>query len=714
MPEQTDSKSGQQGQVSVSHRRRIHDDRIDRGQGNVAEAFTDASPLQILPIDIEDEVSWLLHEFRRQGSPVHSIRRNTTNKVGKTATHPGYFCDVRYRSVTKDGAGTTRKRQSSTDSKKIRHPLTSPDSGPCIEVSYLFDKVLSLTFHVYIRSLQYRGDGAKVSRNRQDDSNNKTSYTTFVTFVGSDSDDGSYVSRFLTKLQWSVLKVRLASICDSLNGNHPEKRRSPSSSSSSSLFAVLSKLLLSLNQLQTELRPTNSRTTTPDPSHDRSRLLRPLTDRQRTLHLDDRLGNGLSPRASSTGGFPGAGTDLAILLLRCAAAGKHRELFSHPFPRSAKSGPIAETIWKATEYHQRFERRRHRPPKSPKIPSTINQEYTATSRGSNNENARTSVSTSPTLLPPSEQVLLGFLCSLPWMKRGKMTVTRNQGPSESKDLPSFDVCLHLDVTDAVEPSDDGDASYSPRFARSCHQHGGLVVYHGTQMENVWSILNNGFWNPSDAGDEFVKNGAMMGSGVYVTTSKKVATFFATAHSPARMVRTALKHDSIVHLISMAGGDVLEIASDATGVRPPRHESETSSFHDSYEVSCFPVFEARIVRPPDIEGNRTDRDPSSGLPSRRKEHPYDDNNDVGSSGANSTSTRRDGKYYVVSDARDVRITKLHLTFELKRTRPTRVIPKFLSKRLLALIGVANAPVLLLALFGLAVSVAILWCRGGTYR
>mmetsp|Transcript_8786 Transcript_8786/g.21450 ORF Transcript_8786/g.21450 Transcript_8786/m.21450 type:complete len:731 (-) Transcript_8786:1774-3966(-) len=726
MPEQTDSRSGRRGQVGGGPcRRRIHDDRIVRGQEPRAADSTTGSLHQSLPIDIEEEVSWVLHEFLRQGSPINSVqRRNITTRVGKTATHPEYFSDLRYRSVTTDGAGTARKRQRSTSNTNSGLDSIPSHSGPFIEVTYLFDKVLSLTFHVYIYC---RGDGANTNDagNELDDSRN--TYTTFLIFSDSDNDGGSSISRCLTKQQWSVLKVRLASICDALNGHHPEK----TTTTSSSLFAVLSKLLLSLNQLQIELRPAKSHTPTPDQSHDRSRLLRPMTDRQRTSHLEGCLrncrANDLSP---CDVGFPGTGVHLAILLLRCAAAGKHRELFSHPFPWFARGGPVAETIWKATEYHQRFQRRRRRlrPPISQETTPNTKQRDAAVFLGSNNESARTSLSTSPTLLPPSEQELLGFLCSLPWMKRGRITVTRNKGRSESEDIRScderrilFDVCLHLDATDALEASGNGDASHSPRFARSCRRHGGLAVYHGTQIENAWSILNNGFWNPSEAGNEFVKNGAMMGSGVYVTTSRKVATFFATSNAPARMVRSALKHDSIVHLLSMAGDDAREITSDATdrgangGLRPSQqHKSEAASFHDSYEVSCFPVFEARIVRPPGTEGDGTGGDPSTGLPSRRKKPHDNKNNDGRRNGTDSTSTRRDGKYYVVSDARDIRITKLHLAFELKRTRratPTGALSRFLPTRLLAPTGIANAPMRLLALFGLAASIVVLWCRGG---
>ena len=82
----------------------------------------------------------------------------------------------------------------------------------------------------------------------------------------------------------------------------------------------------------------------------------------------------------------------------------------------------------------------------------------------------------------------------------------------------------------------------------------------------------------------------------------------------------------------------------------------------------------------------------------------DSSVASSSGKNSDTknvrrnTRRDGKYYVVPDGRDIRITKLHLTFELTRKhRGTThlLIPKKNFK----------GTVLVLALLGLIVAFAL---------
>ena len=701
-----------------------------------------------LPVDIEDEVSWVVHEFRQQSSPIHSIERNKSvlnhqtihaATKRKKALYPGYFSDVRYYHSGCCAAivtGETRKRQRKSSSGSS-NSTNSP--GPFIEVSYLFDKVLSLKFHVHIRFVDRRdSDGGR--NNWQDDGSffdeNKTSYATHVTCAEDDNDAGhSSISRSLaTKEQWKILRGRLGSICDALNGNHREEK-TKSSSPSSSLFAVLSKLLMSLNQLETEVLDHQS------DSNASSSLLRPMTDREKSSHLRGILvPNSLSPSSSAAAA---GGVDLAILLLRCAAVGKHREVFSHPFPRasicSSSSSSIAERIWKATESHQRFQRRRRTrnrgDPENEKSNSNLDsptrhQSSNNDSMAQTQENSSSNqdvISKSQMLFHRSELELHGFLCSLPWMKRGRITVTKNkQGLSEKDSTQTcrdgrrilVEICLHLDGnTSGGGDEYESDASHSPRFARSCQNLGGLTVYHGTHMENAWSILHNGFFNASEVGrGGFVKNGAMLGSGIYLTTSQKVATFFATSNAPTKTIRTALKHDSIRNLIAMAGGGWEQDPDSKSGVTNGgiamyNHDGATASavsFDDMYEVSCFPVFEARIVRPPQNEG-----DPSV-VPTGRQQQNNNSNNRNGSD-IGSTMTKRDGKYYVVPDGRDVRITKLHLTLELTRKKKGAAnyfaLPDYVSTRLLlARDGVAG-PSFALAFLGLILSFALLWHTAG---
>mmetsp|Transcript_4618 Transcript_4618/g.8701 ORF Transcript_4618/g.8701 Transcript_4618/m.8701 type:complete len:444 (+) Transcript_4618:117-1448(+) len=248
---------------------------------------------------------------------------------------------------------------------------------------------------------------------------------------------------------------------------------------------------------------------------------------------------------------------------------------------------------------------------------------------------------------------------------------------------------------------DSDASYSPRFAHFCRKHGSLTAYHGTHMDHVWSILNNGFWNMSSSslpgggngssGNEFVKNGAMLGSGVYLTTSHKVASFFATSggnrNACKQAFANALQHGSLRNLLQLQ--------------------------LDDYDVSCFPVFEAKIIRPPDAAQDREGRKPRAGggttFSPMAATATNGNGNDATTTNADSggtyyyEATRQEGKYYVVPDGRDIKITRLHLTFELV-SKKRGVIASYLSQ----LLSNMNHHPILLGIIGLLISVVYLHC------
>lgn len=313
-----------------------------------------------------------------------------------------------------------------------------------------------------------------------------------------------------------------------------------------SLFAVVSKLLASLNNLQAD----------------------PLTDAQQTALLRKRIqGANESTRRI---------WDLQLLLLRCAAVGRERSTFCTPLPeafRSSNSDPeriytVSETV--STSHLLQPQRVLHRP----------------------------------------EQELMGYLLGLPWAEQGslsKCTTTQQQGGN-----------VTMKLTLDLEPGDP-----SPRFARLASTRGTTRVYHGTKMDCAWSILNCGLWSLSDT--RFCKNGAIYGNGVYFSTSYKVAHMFAstTGGGPnsktthARSFHQAWRHWSTLRLLQLSGPGVLK----------------------DYDVSCFPVFEAQIVSAPT--------------------HPTAEEKQ--------SCTRRDGNYFVVPNARDIRVTKLHLTFELVKRR-----------------------------------------------
>ncbi len=175
---------------------------------------------------------------------------------------------------------------------------------------------------------------------------------------------------------------------------------------------------------------------------------------------------------------------------------------------------------------------------------------------------------------------------------------------------------------------------------------------------------------------------MLGSGVYLTTSQKVATHFATSDSPTRAVKSALKHDALTSLLCMATGEnnLLEMQNEK---EKSRRNQRTLLLDDLHGVSCFAVFEARIILPPEI--NKDSPVTSSS------------NQNLDTENVN-RNTRRDGKYYVVPDGRDIRITKLHLTFEL--TRKHRGTANFVTPKK-RFMGTG----LVLALLGLIVAFAL---------
>jgi len=493
--------------------------------------------------------------------------------------------------------------------------------------------------------------------------------------------------------------------------------------SSTSLFAVLSKLLLLLNNIQMELLSFHQ---TNNNEKDHALVLRPMTDRERSSHIaylstktimmttTAMATTGITRRNNNKEFYSGATVDLALLLLRFALVGKHRDVFLNPIPsittekesnQSFGNTIVANKIWFATEYRRRYRQKKQQ----------------------RQQQQRTSLSSSMVLLHPIEQELFGFLYALPWIKRGKITATlmnSNATSSSSSSLVAaaatvattatvnhemiesnkkvirvekknvdnsgrnrivIEVCLDLesnfttassaidnvnkdqqnDKNDEDDYETRNDSYYSPRFARLCQKYGVVTVYHGTNIDHVWSILNNGFWNMSD-NPLFCKNGAIMGSGVYLSTSKKVATFFATNNSSknANKIRTALKHDSLRNILPlMENSFCFDNDKECDGNDDGDDEKRKKDLDELYDISCYSVFEARIIRPPNDDNNNNQNDNKNGDDERA------------ASESSKSSTRRDGKYYVVPNGHDIRITRLYLTFEFTRKRSNFLLRKF---------------------------------------
>mmetsp|Transcript_13024 Transcript_13024/g.18234 ORF Transcript_13024/g.18234 Transcript_13024/m.18234 type:complete len:459 (-) Transcript_13024:95-1471(-) len=277
--------------------------------------------------------------------------------------------------------------------------------------------------------------------------------------------------------------------------------------------------------------------------------------------------------------------DMQLLLLRCAAAGKHSANFCTPIPDEFHGeGWLGERILAVTE------------------------QMNSTELLSGQRN-----------LHKQEQALLGMLHSLPWSGQGTLTSS-----SSSQKSSNFELCFDMEAIRG-EPS--------PRFSQLAKERGVATVFHGTKMENVWSILNCGLWTLSET--KFCQHGSILGKGVYFSNNYRTATMFALNQARnctnSESFQKAWWHFSLVNLLNLSSFNVLE----------------------EYTITCFPVFEAQIILPPADGMSTIDED----------------------------CTRREGNYFVVPNSWDIRITKLHLTFTFTKKRS---MSPFLFAAILALL------------------------------
>ena len=287
--------------------------------------------------------------------------------------------------------------------------------------------------------------------------------------------------------------------------------------------------------------------------------------------------------------------DLQTLLIRCAAAGRHRSKICSPTPVELASSTnqdgdlVARQVFWAT-----------------------NQMYSgANFRKQGNQMKRREED-------QHGWTMLTFLLSLPWAKGGRLT------PDNSTNKEAKSAKIILDISSAL-----GDET--PEFVRYAKEFGTVQAFHGSKIENAWSILNHGLRNLS-YDNTLSENGAMMGAGVYLSTAFEVADMFAqTATRNTKSLAYAFQHESLLRLFHLAKVDV-------TSVGPL----------DEYDISCLPVFEATIIAPPpaqDEDAAEVAKSKNSNIDAKK-------------------ITRQEGKYFV-ADSDLIRITKLHLRFDLTR-------------------------------------------------
>jgi hypothetical protein len=198
-----------------------------------------------------------------------------------------------------------------------------------------------------------------------------------------------------------------------------------------------------------------------------------------------------------------------------------------------------------------------------------------------------------------EQSMLAFLASRHWTEVAKLSTKAVLTEANRKNIK-----VTIDLTNVSDAT--------PRFSKLVKERGSITAFHGTTVDRVWSILNFGLLSHTS----LQENGAMMGEGVYLTTSYDVAYFFATKDTK-RLARQVWWQPSFWNVIGMVA---------------PVDELE------NWIVTCYAVVESTIILPPRQQGNKVEE---------------------------GNCTRRAGKYYVVPNPQDMRINKVHLTVELSK-------------------------------------------------
>jgi hypothetical protein len=225
---------------------------------------------------------------------------------------------------------------------------------------------------------------------------------------------------------------------------------------------------------------------------------------------------------------------------------------------------------------------------------------------------------------------LAFFFSLPWVEQGTLTsCSANLNSRRRGNIHTFQWTLDLQ-------SSAGDPS--PRWKSLAQQHGTIAqAYHGTHMERLWSILYYGLQNLSDNTILSEHNGTLLGEGVYFSTCKDVASFFAQQanlqNKPTTTNNPVWHHPAFARLLQQQ-----QLKQSPSEETDPPPVPISSLWPNIANISCFPVLEAHIIAPPS-----------------------DTNNAMTSS--SSSTTRQEGKYYVVPNPENVRLHKLHLTIEV---------------------------------------------------
>jgi len=302
--------------------------------------------------------------------------------------------------------------------------------------------------------------------------------------------------------------------------------------------------------------------------------------------------------------------DVQTLLMRCAAAGRNRSKVCTPVPVEFNT---SSSVGNDDALSRRIFR-------------ASNQLYMNGFRGQQQTQHQQMHDKSE-----DAKTLLTFLLSLPWTGGSRLvnsstsssTATTAAAATTATSSKSKVAKLTININTAL-------GSPSPSFTALANKYGTIQAFHGTKIESTWSIINHGLINLSYHGS-LSANGAMLGEGVYLSSSKQVAEYFAqsAAQSPVPALASAFQHECILHLLCLGNIDISDLEP-----------------LNSYDITCLPVFEATIIKPSSS---------TSG----------DDDSSTTNNKASKNPTIQDGKYYVCKDSEYIRLTNLHLTIELRK-------------------------------------------------
>ncbi|CAB9525614.1 expressed unknown protein [Seminavis robusta] len=208
-----------------------------------------------------------------------------------------------------------------------------------------------------------------------------------------------------------------------------------------------------------------------------------------------------------------------------------------------------------------------------------------------------------------EASLVSFLSSRQWTEKVKLAVDDNVSTKTNTKAIQVTLDLRHDPT--------------PHFQQLVHQRGSVKAFHGTSIENAWSILNFGLCtHPA-----IQKNGALMGPAVYLSDKYDVAYFFATQNGSAKYLPRAIWRaaPSFWNLLSSLSPSLVQYLQDP---------------HAAVDLTCYAVVECTIVQPP----KKHDDDPHF------------------------NGTKRRDHYFAVPNPQDIHMEQMHLILEFTK-RPT---------------------------------------------